>query len=233
MYFINLKRAVIVILIAVLSIVVICLGMNAGVSNFLPVSAQDNKTLVENSQTKHESVSRENMTFKNLSSLLGKEEIAFDETSLLPAQVSESETIHIRLDSTQKKPDESEISEQKPETNSLQLIKSKTSSNPLTRQRSFDLSPTQILIVFLNEQKQVLWWDLQPNPRIFRAETADEGGNLSGKTLYRLSADMLITFPADQKITDVFLYSPEWDGQTYSLELIGKINRSSFQKVKQ
>lgn len=231
MYFINLKRASIVILLAVLSIVVICLGMNVSISDFRPVSAQDNKTLAEKSQTRPESAGRENMIFKNLSSLLGKEEITFNETSLLPAQVSETETIHIRLDSTQKNSDESENSGRKPQTNSLQLIKSKTSNNPLTRQRSFDLSPTQILIVSLDEQKQVLWWDMQPDPRIFRGETADEDGNLSGKTLYHASADMIITLPADKKITDIILYLPEWDGQTYSLELIGKINRSNFQKA--
>ena len=93
----------------------------------------------------------------------------------------------------------------------------------MTRQRNFELSPTQILIVSLNAEKQILWWDLQPDPRLFRAEAADDKGVLSGKTLYRADADLLVGVPAAQGIREMAFYSPIWDGSDYSLKFIGNL----------
>ena len=226
MYLVKPKRANILILTVVLSVTVCCLGLVKGVSYFRQVSAQVDKSQTDNSQKKFEIAgkNRENMVSKKFSSLLSNQEITFNEAKLLPNQVAESKTFHIRLESAERNSAEPGFSELKPETNSVELLGIKNRSQSLTRQRAFELSPTQILIVFADEQKQVLWWDLQPDPRIFRAETSDESGNLSGKILYRSNADMLITFPDDKKITELFLYSPDWDGKNYNLELIGKSN---------
>jgi hypothetical protein len=237
MYLPKLKGAhILVISIVFLSVTVFCLGLVKGVSYFRPVSAQTDKRQADNNPKKLETVgkSRENMISKKISALLFNQEITFDEAKLLPNQVAESRTFHIRLESAtvDSNSTKSGLSESKLETSSVKLLETKNRRQSVSRQRAFELSPTQLLVIYGNEQKQVLWWELQPDPRIFRAETSDESGNLSGKTLYRAGADMLITFPADEKIAEVFLYSPNWDGKNYNLELIGRINLLDNQKVK-
>lgn len=226
MYFVKLKRANVFTLTVILSFAVFCLGLFISISHFRRVSAQVDKSQTDSSQNKLENASknRENMISEIFSALLFNQELTFNKAKLLPNQVDESKTFHIRLDSVAQSNSVSRFSDLKPETNSIELLEIKTRPQSLTRQRTFELSPTQILIVFTDAQKQVLWWDLQPDPRILRAETSDKAGNLSGKTLYRITADMLVTFPADEKITELFLYSPEWDGKNYSLELIGQLN---------
>jgi hypothetical protein len=234
MYSAKLKRANIFILTVVLSITILCLGLVKGVSYFRRASAQIDTRQTENNQKKSEADGkrRENVISKKISALFFNQELTFDEARLLPNQVTESKTLHMSLESAERKSAKPEFSESKPEISSVKLLRTKNRGQSLTRQRAFELSPTQVLIVFTDEQKRILWWDLQPDPRIFRAETSDESGNMSGKTLYRANADILITSPANEKITELFLYSPDWDGENYSLKLIGKLNLLESETVK-
>jgi len=234
MYLLKLTRANILSLAVVLSVAVFCFGLVKGVSYFRRVSAQADKSQTGVSRNEFENTGkrRENMISKKFSALLFNQEITFNEAKLLPNQVAESKTFHIRLQSAETNSAKTIFSESNLQTNSVELLRIKNRTQSLTRQRAFELSPTQILIIFTDAQKQVLWWDLQPDPRIFRAETSDAVGNLSGETVYRANADMLVTSPADEKITELFLYSPEWDGKNYSLELIGKLNLLDGGKAK-
>jgi hypothetical protein len=200
-------------------------GASAGISSFIS-EAQSDQTRAETDAKLPVSLHRTNMILNNLATLLANENIRFDEAKLLPNQTDESATLRVNLKSATSSADEKEFSEAKSDTSIIQLIDSKKSS-ALTRQRNFELAPTQILIVSLNADRQILWWDLQPDPRIFRAETSDESGNLSGKTLYRNDAEMLVNVPAAKGITELAFYLPIWDGKNYTLKQIGNLNLSA------
>lgn len=199
-------------------------GVSAGISSFSS-EAQGETTRAEIDGKLPVSFYRTDMSFRNLATLLAGENVRFDEAKLLPNRADASETVWVKLQSGENSAG-SEHSKTKPETSAIQLIESKNSA-VLTRQRNFELAPTQILIVSLNAERQLLWWDLQPDPRIFRAETSDNGGNLSGKTLYRNDADMLVSIPSGKGITKLAFYSPNWDGKNYSLKLIGDLSLSA------
>jgi hypothetical protein len=164
------------------------------------------------------------MNIASLNALLTGDRVRVDDAALLPSKADQSQTIFVRLQSGDSDFADG-FSAQKPENIAVSLLKVKTETGALSRQRIFELSTDQILGVAVNDRRQVLWWTVQPDPIVFRAETSDDTGRLSGKTLYRREAEMLISLPADERIAEVLLYRPIWDGVgTYSLELIGGLN---------
>ena len=166
----------------------------------------------------------EAMNITRLNALLESDSVRVDDAALLPAQTERSQTIFVRLKSETGNSADG-LSPQMPETVGVFLLKVKSETGALSRQRSVELSPNQILVVAVNAQKQVLWWNLQPDPRVFRAETSDDTGQLSGKTLYRHETEMLVSLPADAAISEVRFYHPVWDGVgNYSLKKIGNMN---------
>jgi len=159
-----------------------------------------------------------------LKTLLAADNLQFEETAMLPPQVEKSQTLLIRLKNQQSASSES-LSDALSSKSELFLRQIKNSNQGLARQRSLELSTTQILIVALNEKQQVLWWNLQTDPRILRLETADDAGHLSNSdVVYRDEADLLVSLPADEAITETRFYHPNWDGREFSLELIGSLN---------
>ncbi len=157
-----------------------------------------------------------------LKTLLAADNLQFDETTMLSPQIEKSQTLLIRLKNQPAADGVSGSPSVKPE---LSLRQVKLSDQGLARQRSLELSTTQILIVALNEKQQVLWWNLQTDPRILRLETADDAGLLSNPdVIYRDEADLLVSLPADETITKTRFYHPNWNGREFSLELIGSLN---------
>lgn len=173
---------------------------------------------------------RDISNLNDLTLLLSSDGISVDKATLLPPRVNQSRTIWARLKSADssslKKPFTTEMAQE----NSLSLLKMKTSQGKLTRQRSLELSPNQVLVVMVNHNNQVLWWDLIPDPRLLRAETADTEGFISGRTLYNPNAEILVTFPLDKAITELRFYHPDWDGQSYNLQSIGNLFLASAAK---
>lgn len=166
---------------------------------------------------------REVSNLNRLKPLLLSDGISTDETILLPARVNQSRTILVRWESAGISSLEKQFTTEVGQRGSLSLLKIKPNQGSLTRQRSFELSPNELLIVMVNQNNQMLWWDLTPDPRLLRAESADAAGNLSGKTLYRAGMEMLVSYPSDEKIAELRFYHPSWDGQSYSLESIGNL----------
>lgn len=183
-------------------------------------SAEETSAQVQPKQTEN----KEAMNAKRLNDLFVTADVRLDEAAILPAQIERSQTIIARLQSSDKF-DFNEFSEQMAESAEVSLVQVKKESGALSRQRVLELSPDQIMVVAINGQKQVLWWNLQPDPRVFRAETSDDSGNLSGKKLYRNDSEILFSIPADAAITEVRFYHPVWDGtSSYSLQEIGRLN---------
>ena len=93
----------------------------------------------------------------------------------------------------------------------------------LPRQRSAELSPTQIVVVALDAKGHMRWCGLVEDPRLLRAEAPGPDGELTGQVIYRESAEFIISYPDDERITEVRLYHPDWDGEKFSLALVGAV----------
>lgn len=98
-----------------------------------------------------------------------------------------------------------------------------TREGGLPKQRSAELSPTQVVVVALDSEGRMRWCGLVADPRLLRAEAAGPGGELSGRIIYRESAEFAVRYPDDESIKEIRLYHPDWDGQKFSLALVGAV----------
>ena len=93
----------------------------------------------------------------------------------------------------------------------------------LPKQRSAELSPTQVVVVALDAEGRMRWCGLVADPRLLRAEVPGDNGELTGQVLYKESAEFVLQYPDDDAVTEVRLYHPDWDGQKFLLELVGAV----------
>lgn len=93
----------------------------------------------------------------------------------------------------------------------------------LPKQRSAELSPTQVVVVALDAEGRMRWCGLVTDPRLLRSEGPGPGGELTGQVIYKESAEFIVQYPDDDAVTEVRLYHPDWDGQKFSLELVGAV----------
>ncbi len=169
---------------------------------------------------------REQMNTNKLELLLANEVVAAGEASLLASPSAKSKTLRVRL-TTADFSGEKDLSNQPANPAEISLLSVKSNGGATSRMRTLELSPTQILIVSLDEQKRLIWWTTQPDPRLFRAETADESGKLSGEAKYLETAEILFSLPDDEKISEVRFYHPQWDGAEFNLKLVGSLDLNS------
>jgi hypothetical protein len=168
---------------------------------------------------------REHKNASKLEALLENEAIEVKEANLLASPSEKSKILRVRLTAANFS-GENDLSEQAA-SRAISLLSSKSMGGATSRRRTLELSPTQILIVSLDEQNRLLWWQAQPDPRLFRAETADENGRLSGEEKYLETAEMLFSLPDDEKISKVRFYHPQWDGARFNLKLVGSLDLKS------
>jgi hypothetical protein len=93
----------------------------------------------------------------------------------------------------------------------------------LPKQRSAELSTTQLVVVALDAAGRMRWCGLVADTRLLRAEAPGPDGELTGQVFYRESAEFVIDYPDDEAVAEVRLYHPDWDGQNFSLELVGAV----------
>jgi hypothetical protein len=93
----------------------------------------------------------------------------------------------------------------------------------LPKQRSAELSSGQVVVVALDAAGRMLWCGLVEDPRLLRAEWPGPDGQLTGQVIYRESAEFVVEYPDDEAIAEVRLYHPDWDGQKFSLKLVGAV----------
>ncbi|MFN0087488.1 MAG: hypothetical protein ACKVX9_19010 [Blastocatellia bacterium] len=102
------------------------------------------------------------------------------------------------------------------------LVERKAATGALQRQRSPELSPRLMLIAAVDAQNRLIWWGLQPDPRILRAEFPSTAtGELAGRELYYEKVDFLTAIPADPSIAELRFYHPRWTGELYQLDMLG------------
>jgi hypothetical protein len=167
---------------------------------------------------------RENTDIGRLRSLLASDGVSVADARLLPQRAENSKVVMVRFESA-----ETEAGQEKglltrpPHDSRLVRLETKTDKGVVVRQRSLELSPNQVLVTAIGTDKQMLWWTLLPDPRLFYAETSDMTGKLSGQVLYKTTADLLVPYPDDERIAELRFYHPDWDGYEYHLQPIGSL----------
>ena len=169
---------------------------------------------------------REQRNTGKLESLLENEAVEVSEANLLASPSQKSKILRVRLNTTNFST-EKESSDQAASPSEIFLLSLKSNGGATSRMRTLELSSTQILIVSLDEQNRLVWWMTQPDPRLFRAETADENGRLSGEEKYLETAELLFSLPDDERITKIRFYHPQWNGAEFNLKLVGSLDLKS------
>lgn len=158
-------------------------------------------------------VARRQAIDATLSRLLANTDLSIGDTTI-PQTAAEADIFHVSLETQAGRP-----GGDTPDTTSLRILSHrKKAASEIRLARSFDLSPSQVVIFAVDAQKRVVWWEIKPDPRVVRAETSDANGNLEGSTFRRPAADMLISVPAGRGVEAVHLFAPNWNGNSYSLE---------------
>jgi hypothetical protein len=110
-----------------------------------------------------------------------------------------------------------------PASNVFTLLERRTFSGKVPRQRNPEVTSDQIVVIAHDVDGQLVDWQLIPDPLVLRSEQPGPKGDLRGQTLYRTSADFLITLPADPTIKRIDLYHPRWTGTDFVLEFMGTV----------
>lgn len=91
----------------------------------------------------------------------------------------------------------------------------------LPRLRSLEFSPTQVLVIAVDGKANLLWWHLQTDPRLLRAETVSASGEVTGRISYLRQIDFSIAYPDLPTIRELRFYKPEWTGEEFRLRALG------------
>lgn len=189
-------------------------GISAGI---LIVRAQET---VGNTNGGNEATQRSSAMEVEVTRMLTGSGIVFQKDFLLPRRYPGSGIATIRIESPS---DGREFSESAIRNATVALTNSRAGKGPVSRQRTFELSEDSVVAFAVDREKRVLWWEIQPDPRIVRSENADASGALAGKTIYRPIADLDMFVPADGSIEALHLFKPAWDGSVFSLEPLGEV----------
>lgn len=94
---------------------------------------------------------------------------------------------------------------------------------PLPRERNPELSEDLLVIVAVNGRDEEVYRTSRIDPRLLRAETADESGRLSSARLYRESVDFWVAVPDEPDLAKVLFFHPEWTGAVFNLVPVGEV----------
>jgi hypothetical protein len=90
------------------------------------------------------------------------------------------------------------------------------------RERRTELSEDHLVVLGLNAQGREIARVTLIDPRLIRAEWADDEGRLTKRILYRPSIDFTVFFPASGDITTVRVLKPEWTGAEFLFHALGE-----------
>ena len=113
--------------------------------------------------------------------------------------------------------------EQGPISGAFTGLASAKRNGTLPRNRSFELSTNQILVIAVNEKAELRWWRLLLDPRLVRAETPSATGETRGEEYYLANVDFMIAYPDDPGIRELRVYQPRWTGKDFQLELLSTL----------
>ncbi len=94
---------------------------------------------------------------------------------------------------------------------------------PPRRQRSPQLSPTQLVLIAYDEHGSELARVIMPDPRLILAEEVSANGDIGHKTLLRDEVDFPVVLPDYDSIETIRIFHPRWTGSDFVLDLLGSI----------
>jgi hypothetical protein len=163
-----------------------------------------------------------NRIMESLTSLLGGDGIRVE--SPLVTRSANSLLMQVAIDSTDVSIGSNGFATELPATAVFDVTGTRSEAGSINLRRTVELSTTQIFIAMLDGSSRLVWFDQLPDPRVVRAEFPDERGMLQGETIYRMSANMLVTVPADRGVRSLRFYHPAWNGETFELSLMGTLD---------
>ncbi|HEY0727770.1 MAG TPA: hypothetical protein VGD38_06870 [Pyrinomonadaceae bacterium] len=158
---------------------------------------------------------------KKLLSRVGVDVPAIEARNTQPKKYRE---LKIRLSDPAKSSSESKSALSKQaQTPSAAIVEDKKHSGALPRQRSLELSPTQIFIAGVDATNKLRWWSIVPDPRVVRSETQSPTGELRSEDYYVSNVTLVVAFPDDPEITNLRFYRPVWNGTDYELKSLTNV----------
>lgn len=107
---------------------------------------------------------------------------------------------------------------------SFTILERRRLPGKLPRQRNPELSSDQLMVVAVNALGETVDTQLILDPRVIRAETPGQTGEVSGQVLHRANPEFLLNLPDDSAITELRLYQPRWTGSAFTLDFLGTIS---------
>ena len=111
----------------------------------------------------------------------------------------------------------------RPEFARMEALERRTMPGNLPRQRRPELSEDLLVVVAYNGRGEEVYRTSQIDPRLLRAETADESGRLTSTLLYRESVDFWIALPDDPELDKAVFFHPQWTGEVFNLIPVGEV----------
>jgi len=111
----------------------------------------------------------------------------------------------------------------RPDTARMEVLARKTLPGTLQRERNPELSEDLVVIVAVNIRGEETYRVSRPDPRLLRAETADDTGLLSSTRLYRENVEFWVALPDDPDLDKILFFHPEWTGAVFNLVPVGEV----------
>lgn len=90
-------------------------------------------------------------------------------------------------------------------------------------ERNPELSEDMMVVAACDRDSRELARVIVIDPRLLRAEVADEEGRLTSRRLYRPEVEFTVALPGRLGIALLRLFHPVWDGGAFELELVGEV----------
>lgn len=163
---------------------------------------------------------RETLQRGQLKKLMAKVGVEVPEVDARGDQARSYRELKIRLTDPAKSGELKPVSntEQMQAPPSATIVEDKRRSGALPRNRSLELSPTQIFIAAVDATNKLRWWSIVPDPRVVRSETQSPTGELRSEEYYAANVTLVVAFPDDPEITNLRFYHPVWNGTDFDLK---------------
>jgi len=162
---------------------------------------------------------RETLQQEQLKKLMAKVGVEVSDTEARAAQPQTYRELKIRwVDSTKSNSGLRPAAQEQTQTPSVSVIEDKKRPGTLPRQRSLELSPTQIFVAAVDAANKLRWWSIMPDPRLVRSETRTASGELRGEDYYVSNVTLVVAFPDDPAIARLRFYHPVWNGTQFDLK---------------
>lgn len=162
---------------------------------------------------------RETLQQEQLKKLMAKVGVEVSDTDARTTQAQTYRELKIRwVDSTKSTSGLRPAAQEQTQPPSVSVIEDKKRPGALPRQRSLELSPTQIFIAAVDAANKLRWWSIMPDPRLVRSETRTASGELRGEDYYVSNVTLVVAFPDDPAIAWLRFYHPVWNGTQFDLK---------------